>query len=335
MSGAPVDIDGIEERAGEDAGHPPGHCIYCGGSIPDTDPMPTCAGSNRPFPRMECVEPSAAEVCRHDRVVLLAEVKAHRLEAARSRDHGKAGPRVGLASGVMWQPFAPRSEDVRTADFRALARICRWSGHCKVWMSVAEHCVRVADLVRAWNKAAAPEYARFCLPDPTEEHRSVELQALVHDLHEVYGPGDQPGPMVMGDHPWAVMLREMEHGAAHAVRDALGVPRMLNPAVGLADCVMLATEAAQFMPDFPCGVCGGLGSYILPALRQWPGPWPKFSEGTTEPCPRCKGTGRHFGGLPKPLDERIVPWTEDEAWERWWARYVELGGVELKGSPTA
>jgi predicted nucleic acid-binding Zn ribbon protein len=78
----PLDIGPIEERAGEDAGYPADKCVHCGGPIPDDGRFPVCS-QRAPEARMPCVEPSAAEVARHDRVLLLAEVKALRADIAK------------------------------------------------------------------------------------------------------------------------------------------------------------------------------------------------------------------------------------------------------------
>ena len=180
------------------------------------------------------------------------------------------GPGVGLRSGTMWYPFAPSVDDVHGADFEALAYQCRWSGHCRVWMSIAEHCVRVARMLAEMGAT-----------------REVVLQGLVHDLREVYPPGDTPGPMLHGDHPWSVMLRSMEEKAAMALHTAIAVPVKFDPLVRECDLRSLAWEARWLMPTFD----------------------------------------GHFDGLPEPPAEKLVPWTREEAWRAWVELYDQLGGV--------
>lgn len=68
--------------------------------------------------------------------------------------------------------------DESTWEFRittiawALARIHRFNGHCIGWYSVAEHCVRVSELVS----------------------RDNALAGLLHDAHEAF-VGDVSGPL--------------------------------------------------------------------------------------------------------------------------------------------
>jgi hypothetical protein len=184
------------------------------------------------------------------------------------------GRPVLLRSGVLWYAHDPSPEDVRFADMQTLSRMCRWSGHTHTFYSVAEHCVRVARLLRERGCSTA-----------------VQLAGLCHDGHEVYPPGDVPGPLLAGDTPAASALREMERKAREAYRTALGLPWEFDPAVHEADLVMLHTEATFLMP--PC-----------------------------DPI--------HWYGLPEPLAYMSEPWGEECAWEAWQRAYRDLGGVVLQ-----
>lgn len=68
-------------------------------------------------------------------------------------------------TGGAFYPLDPRLEEIRFADIASsLSKMCRYSGHCIKFYSVAEHCVHVASLA----------------PEP------LKLTALMHDASESY-----------------------------------------------------------------------------------------------------------------------------------------------------
>lgn len=68
-------------------------------------------------------------------------------------------------TGGAFYPLDPRPEEIRFADIaNSLSKMCRYSGHCIKFYSVAEHCVHVANLA----------------PEP------LKLTALMHDASEAY-----------------------------------------------------------------------------------------------------------------------------------------------------
>lgn len=139
----------------------------------------------------------------------------------------------------------PSDEDVAAA----IAKLCRFGGHCLDFYSVAQHSVLCARLVRSWGR------------DPR-----VVLQALVHDAHEAYPPGDLVSPVKRL--PGMVGAVELEHRAARAVRDHFGVPFDLHPVVVDADMVMLATERRDIMA--PSAVdWGTLPRPTEPRIEAW------------------------------------------------------------------
>ena len=86
---------------------------------------------------------------------------------------GRVIPSIATASGIEFWPLDPRPEDIQIEDIaHALSQQCRFAGHTKQFYSVAEHCVRAADLV-------------------PEEHALV---ALLHDASEAYLV-DLPSPV--------------------------------------------------------------------------------------------------------------------------------------------
>jgi len=176
-----------------------------------------------------------------------------------------------LPSGGLWYAYDPRPEDVSGKDFPYLARVPRWCGYTKVPMSVAEHCCRVALLLEDCGAS-----------------RAVQLQGLVHDLHELYPPQDVAGPLLRAETTIGAALRELERLARVAVRAALRLPYIFDSDVHKADLVLLATERRDLMPMAPNAL---------------------------------------FAGLPAPLPEHIAPWPSDVARDRWMSMFVALGGV--------
>lgn len=97
----------------------------------------------------------------------------------------------------------------------ALSNLCRFNGHCKQFYSVAEHSVRVSQLV-------PPEYA---------------LQALLHDAAKAY-VGDIPTPLKRQ----VPELAELENRILAAILRYYGQPTTLHCEVTHANLVVLATE---------------------------------------------------------------------------------------------
>lgn len=102
-----------------------------------------------------------------------------------------------------------------------LSHLCRFTGHTRVFYSVAEHSLEVSYAVPA-------KYA---------------LEALLHDATEAY-LGDVSSPL-------KALLPEyrlLEHGMDQAIRKRFGLPAMQSPYVKHADLCMLATERRDLMP---------------------------------------------------------------------------------------
>ena len=92
---------------------------------------------------------------------------------------------IRTASGITFDLFRPKAEDVRIADIaHALARLTRYTGHGRAGMhfSVAEHSVRVC------------RYAMQVRPASDHEARAWHWAALMHDAHEAY-VGDVTSPL--------------------------------------------------------------------------------------------------------------------------------------------
>lgn len=164
-------------------------------------------------------------------------------------------------TGQGFDPFDPRAEDVRLEDIaHHLAMICRYGGACPKFYSVAEHAVRVADLVL--DKTGDPLLALF---------------GLHHDSAEAY-IGDQRRPiknLLRIGAPLATWSFEiLEQRVQSAVFKALE----LSPPgewtsgrwVAWADNALLIAEMQSFGMQAPEGLeTGGLIAGMIEHPYSW------------------------------------------------------------------
>lgn len=131
------------------------------------------------------------------------------------------GPFTLTHSGQRFFLLDPRLEEVRIADIaHSLAMQCRWTGHTRRFLSIAEHSVHVS---------------RLC---PT-------LSALLHDAPEAY-LGDCSRPL---KHAVPDLVR-VEKGIWAAVALKFDLPCTLSATVHHADQTALADEIVQgFVPE--------------------------------------------------------------------------------------
>lgn len=142
-------------------------------------------------------------------------------------------PFIETFTGARFQPIAPIVEDIAIEDIaHALANQCRFSGHTRVFYSVAEHSLRVAMLVAEWG-----------------EDVDVQTWALLHDASEAYLV-DLPTPLKT--HPTiGEGYQRAERVLMRAVCERFHLdPKMPEP-VRIADAILLATEVRDLMPAKP------------------------------------------------------------------------------------
>lgn len=165
---------------------------------------------------------------------------------------------VLLRSGEMLDIFRPALSQIRIDDIaHVLARKGRWNDHTSVRYSVAEHSVRVADLLP---------------PDR-------QLDGLMHDAAEAY-LGDCLSPLKHLSPTYLAAEAVMND----VIAETFGVRKMAKgDPVHAADLRLLVTEARDLMPSW-----------------EWAR---KYAE---------------------PLPERIVPWTEEVARQRFLDRFYDL-----------
>ena len=132
------------------------------------------------------------------------------------------GPTIMLRSGAWFDFCAPADSDFTVDDIaHGLANICRYSGQCSRFYSVAEHSLLVSDTATGF-----------------------EFEALLHDAAEAF----------LGDitRPLKQMLPEykrIEAEVEQAILDRFGIQWPLPPQIKQADLRVLAAEQRQIMPE--------------------------------------------------------------------------------------
>jgi hypothetical protein len=141
-------------------------------------------------------------------------------------------PFIETASGKRFAPLTPAVADICPGDIaHALSNQCRFSGHVRTFYSVAEHSVRVSELLEAWGCG-----------------RVIQLWGLLHDASEAYLV-DLPSPLK--NDPAFGAYRDAERTLMEAVCERFDLPVDEPAAVRRADLVLLATEARDLMPFTP------------------------------------------------------------------------------------
>jgi hypothetical protein len=132
------------------------------------------------------------------------------------------GPTIMLRGGTWFDFCAPNSSDFTIEDIaHGLANICRYSGQCRNFYSVAEHSILVSDTAKGF-----------------------EFEGLMHDAAEAF----------LGDitRPLKQMLPEfkrIEADVERAILDRFGIKGPIPPQVKQADLRVLAAEQNQIMPE--------------------------------------------------------------------------------------
>lgn len=164
-----------------------------------------------------------------------------------------------MHSGRPFPLTEPSPADVWFPDIAAaLGKLCRFTGHCQLHYSVAQHCLIVAEQL-------PPEWRAY---------------GLLHDAHEaMMGDISQPMKQALRHLGGGDALRLLETAIDRAIYAAAGLPWPLPPAireaVAQADLVALATERRDV---------------LAPSRRPWqplpdplrtrikPQPWPEATE---------------------------------------------------------
>ncbi len=132
-------------------------------------------------------------------------------------------PTIQTATGLYFNFRGMTDNEIVMEDLAsALSKICRFTGHCKEFYSVAQHSVMVSYIV-------PPQFT---------------FQGLMHDAHEAYvGDVSSPLKQLIADY------KKLERQVESRVRFCYGLPYELDPSVKEADLVALVTERRDLMPS--------------------------------------------------------------------------------------
>ena len=158
---------------------------------------------------------------------------------------------IETASGRRFRPLDPTEGEISILDIaHALSNQCRFSGHTRVHYSVAEHSVRVRNLLASLGAS-----------------REVQLWGLLHDASEAYLV-DIPSPL---KHTEAfAAYRVAERALQIAVCVAFNLPTEEPEIVRMADGVLLATEARDLMPYRPEHWADLIHEALPGKIKPWP-----------------------------------------------------------------
>ena len=138
----------------------------------------------------------------------------------------RRGDFIYTFSGVKFYPLDPRPEEIVAEDIaHALANICRFTGHCSRFYSVAQHSVLCSDLV------------------PHE----YKLWAPLHDASEAY-LCDVPRPLKKLE-GFAEFYKAAEGDLMYAVAERFQLQWPIPQIIHNADVQMLVTEQRDLMPQ--------------------------------------------------------------------------------------
>lgn len=135
-------------------------------------------------------------------------------------------PWIQTASGRRYPLLDPQPSDFHIEDIaKALSHVCRFSGHCKTFYSVAQHSVLCSLFVGDSNQA---------------------LAALLHDATEAY-LADISSPL---KHSYVMKeYRFLEKRTEKVLAERFGLPFPMPPCIKEVDNRMLLTERNNLLGE--------------------------------------------------------------------------------------
>jgi hypothetical protein len=162
-----------------------------------------------------------------------------------------SGPQIQVFSGAYFQfekpeqYFTEHSLDVIITDLaHALGNLCRYTGHCREFYSVAQHSALVASI----------------LPP------KLKLEGLLHDGQEAF-VNDLSRPLKRM--PELAKYTELENNIQRAMYERFGLEYPTSEPVHHADLVLLATERRDLLhPNGKWAILEGINP-LPDAIRGW------------------------------------------------------------------
>lgn len=138
---------------------------------------------------------------------------------------------IQTRSGRIIDLIKPTTHDIDIDDIaHALSNLCRYTGHSRVFYSVAQHSVLVSHYI-----------------DPTYESPALNLAGLLHDAQEAY-LGDMSSPLKSHNPGYKAMERVFQEVIERKFHVNLNDPRIHE-----TDIRLLNDEIAGLMDDsHPC-----------------------------------------------------------------------------------
>lgn len=160
----------------------------------------------------------------------------------------RSGSWIRTFKGKKFYPLDPAVEDIEIEDIaHALSNLCRFTGHCEAFYSVAEHSVRVA----RWLEENG--------------HADQALVGLLHDATEAY-LNDVSTPIKLTKTFYG--YRAAEDRLWRAIARRFGVPVEMETIVKVADRVLLVTEARDLLTNTE-----GFEEYGVEPIKKKIEPW--------------------------------------------------------------
>ena len=133
---------------------------------------------------------------------------------------------INTYTGKRFCPLDPNPDDIDIGDIaHALSRLCRFTGHCEDFYSVAQHSVYVS---------------QNCSQNKVEQ-----LMGLLHDGSE-FALNDCSSPLKRT--PGFEYYRQVEHNLQSMIYKKFGGSAIEPKSVKISDMRMLATEARDLLP---------------------------------------------------------------------------------------